>query len=60
MSLNGPSLTGLRRVLAEDKTFARVQAEASRPFTARSETTSSARRPGCGLPSSRRWPTASQ
>src|SRR6476661_3151064 len=37
MSLNGPSLTGLRRVLAEDKTFARVQAEASRPFTARSE-----------------------
>ena len=37
MSLNGPSLTGLRRVLAEDKTFARVQAEASRPVTARSE-----------------------
>ncbi len=37
MSLNGPSLTGLRRVLAGDKTFARVQAEASRPFTARSE-----------------------
>ena len=37
MSLNGPSLTGLRRVLAEDKTFARVQAEASRTFTARSE-----------------------
>ncbi|MGO4493791.1 CarD family transcriptional regulator, partial [Arthrobacter sp. 2YAF22_2] len=32
-----PSLTGLRRVLAGDKTFARVQAEASRPFTARSE-----------------------
>ncbi|HET8880470.1 MAG TPA: CarD family transcriptional regulator, partial [Arthrobacter sp.] len=37
MSLNGPSLTGLRRVLAADKTFARVQAEASRPFAARSE-----------------------
>jgi len=37
MSLNGPSLTGLRRVLAEDATFVRVQAEASRPFTARSE-----------------------
>ena len=37
MSLNGPSLTGLRRVLAEDKTFARVQAEAARSFDGRSE-----------------------
>ncbi|HET6270882.1 MAG TPA: DEAD/DEAH box helicase, partial [Arthrobacter sp.] len=37
MSLNGPSLTGLRRVLAEDRNYARVQAEASRSFAARSE-----------------------
>ena len=37
MSLNGPSLPGLRRVLAEDRNYARVQAEASRGFTARSE-----------------------
>ena len=37
MSLNGPSLTGLRRALAGDKTFARVQAEASRSFGSRSE-----------------------
>lgn len=37
MSHNGPSLSGLRRVLAEDATFARVQAAASRPFTARGE-----------------------
>src|SRR6478752_5475280 len=37
MSLTGPSLTGLRRVPAEDTTFARVQAAASRPFTTRSE-----------------------
>ncbi|WP_458113690.1 transcription-repair coupling factor [Arthrobacter sp. R1-13] len=37
MSLNGPSLTGLRRVLAEDRTFARVQAEAARSFDDRSE-----------------------
>ena len=32
-----PSLTGLRRVLAADKTFARVQAEAARSFSVRSE-----------------------
>ena len=37
MSLNGPSLTGLRRVLAEDRNYARVRAEASRGFAARSE-----------------------
>ena len=37
MSLNGPSLTGLRRALAGDQTFARVQAEASRSFGSRSE-----------------------
>jgi len=37
MSLNGPSLTGLRRALAGDTTFARVQAEASRGFGTRSE-----------------------
>ena len=37
MSLNGPSLTGLRRVLAEDRNYARVQAEAARGFAARSE-----------------------
>ena len=37
MSLNGPSLTGLRRVLAEDRNFARIQAEAARGFAARSE-----------------------
>lgn len=37
MSLPGPSLSGLRRVLARDSTFARVQAEASRPVSARSE-----------------------
>jgi transcription-repair coupling factor (superfamily II helicase) len=37
MSLNGPSLTGLRRVLAEDRNFARVQAEAARGFAVRSE-----------------------
>ncbi len=37
MSLNGPSLTGLRRVLAEDRNFARVRAEAARGFAARSE-----------------------
>ncbi|WP_457972110.1 transcription-repair coupling factor [Arthrobacter sp. D1-17] len=33
----GPSLSGLRRALAADKTFARVQAEASRSFGIRSE-----------------------
>ena len=37
MSLNGPSLTGLRRVLAEDRNYARIQAEAARGFAARSE-----------------------
>ena len=37
MSLNGPSLTGLRRVLTEDRNFARVRAEAARGFAARSE-----------------------
>ncbi len=37
MSLNGPSLTGLRRVLAEDRNYARVRAEAARGFAARSE-----------------------
>ncbi|KUM37170.1 transcription-repair coupling factor [Arthrobacter sp. EPSL27] len=37
MSLNGPSLTGLRRALAEDRNYARVKAEASRGFAARSE-----------------------
>ncbi|MEK0155396.1 transcription-repair coupling factor [Arthrobacter oryzae] len=37
MSLTGPSLTGLRRALAGDTTFARVQAEASRGFETRSE-----------------------
>ncbi|HET6856409.1 MAG TPA: transcription-repair coupling factor [Streptomyces sp.] len=37
MSLNGPSLTGLRRVLAEDRNYSRVRAEASRGFAARSE-----------------------
>ncbi|MFF2030181.1 transcription-repair coupling factor [Arthrobacter sp. NPDC058192] len=37
MSLNGPSLTGLRRVLAEDRNYARVRSEASRGFAARSE-----------------------
>ncbi len=37
MSLNGPSLTGLRRVLAEDRNYARVQAEAARGFAGRSE-----------------------
>ena len=36
MSLNGPSLTGLRRVLAEDRNYARIQAEAARGFAARS------------------------
>ncbi|MGY2743202.1 transcription-repair coupling factor [Arthrobacter sp. UYCu723] len=37
MSLNGPSLTGLRRVLAEDRNYARIRAEAARGFAARSE-----------------------
>lgn len=37
MSLNGPSLTGLRRVLAEDRNYARIQAEAARGFAGRSE-----------------------
>ncbi|MCU1540153.1 MAG: transcription-repair coupling factor, partial [Arthrobacter sp.] len=37
MSLNGPSLTGLRRVLAEDRNYARIQVEAARAFAARSE-----------------------
>lgn len=37
MSPTGPSLSGLRRALAADKTFARVQAEASRRFGIRSE-----------------------
>ncbi len=37
MSLNGPSLTGLRRVLAEDRNYARVRAEAARGFADRSE-----------------------
>ncbi|MDQ0851118.1 transcription-repair coupling factor (superfamily II helicase) [Arthrobacter sp. B3I9] len=37
MSLNGPSLTGLRRALAEDRNYARVQAEAARGFDARGE-----------------------
>ncbi|MET3951745.1 transcription-repair coupling factor [Arthrobacter sp. UYEF36] len=37
MSLNGPSLTGLRRVLAEDRNYARVRSEAARGFAARSE-----------------------
>lgn len=37
MSPNGPSLTGLRRALAEDRNYARVRAEASRGFEARSE-----------------------
>ena len=37
MNLNGPSLTGLRRVLAEDRNYSRVRAEASRGFAARSE-----------------------
>ena len=37
MSLNGPSLTGLRRALAEDRNYSRVRAEASRGFAARSE-----------------------
>ena len=37
MSLNGPTLTGLRRVLAEDRNYARVRAEAARGFAARSE-----------------------
>ncbi|WP_426998658.1 transcription-repair coupling factor [Pseudarthrobacter sp. N5] len=36
-SHNGPSLDGLRRVLAADKTFARVRAEAARGFAIRSE-----------------------
>ena len=46
MSLNGPSLTGLRRALAEDRNYARVQAEAARGFAARSETPRSAPPPG--------------
>ena len=33
MSPNGPSLTGLRRVLAEDRNYARVRAEAARSLT---------------------------
>ncbi len=37
MSLTGPSLTGLRRVLADDRNYARVRAEASRGFETRSE-----------------------
>ncbi|MCB5280970.1 MULTISPECIES: transcription-repair coupling factor [unclassified Arthrobacter] len=37
MSLNGPTLTGLRRVLAEDRNYARVRAEAARGFADRSE-----------------------
>lgn len=37
MSPNGPSLTGLRRVLAEDRNYARVRAEAARGFAGRSE-----------------------
>ncbi|MEO5779308.1 MAG: transcription-repair coupling factor [Arthrobacter oryzae] len=37
MSLNGPSLTGLRRTLADDRNYARVRAEASRGFGERSE-----------------------
>lgn len=37
MSPNGPSLTGLRRALAEDRNYSRVRAEASRGFEARSE-----------------------
>ncbi|MEC5180209.1 transcription-repair coupling factor [Arthrobacter sp. CG_A4] len=37
MSLNGPSLTGLRRVLADDRNYARVKAEAARGFAVRSE-----------------------
>ncbi len=60
MSLNGPSLTGLRRVLAEDKTFARVQAEASRPFTVRSEDYQLSAPAGTAAALLARWPTASQ
>jgi len=37
MSLNGPSLTGLRRVLTEDRNYARIRAEAGRGFAGRSE-----------------------
>ncbi len=37
MSLNGPSLTGLRGILAEDRNYARVRAEAARTFADRSE-----------------------
>lgn len=33
----GPSLAGLRRVLAQDRTFARVQAEAARGFDVRGQ-----------------------
>lgn len=37
MSVTGPSLDGLRRVLAGDRTFARVQAESARDIGVRSE-----------------------
>ncbi|HSN35886.1 MAG TPA: hypothetical protein VLT34_06015, partial [Arthrobacter sp.] len=37
MSLNGPSLTGLRRVLADDRNYARVRAAAAHGFADRSE-----------------------
>jgi transcription-repair coupling factor (superfamily II helicase) len=33
----GPSLAGLRRALAEDRTFARVKAEAERGFDVRGQ-----------------------
>ncbi|MFJ6027565.1 transcription-repair coupling factor [Pseudarthrobacter sp. NPDC092424] len=36
-STAGPSLDGLRRVLAEDQTFARVRAEAARGFSVRGQ-----------------------
>src|SRR5215218_2007131 len=37
MSLTGPSLTGLRRALAGDQSFARMRAAAARSFAERSE-----------------------
>ena len=40
-SNHGPSLDGLRRVLAADQTFARVRAEAARGFAVRVTTAAS-------------------